>query len=346
MKRVFPLLAALALLLGALPALAAPGYEKVSKREADPAAVVRYGMTPIAASQVAEGTWPIAVKSSSGFFKVVEATLTVKDGAMTAECTLSSGSYGCVYPGAGDEAAEADEADYVFFDQQHRFNLPVPALNAPVPCAAWSRRKKRWYNRYLLFDASSLPAGALDFALPDYDRIERALAQLGDEPEAGSDAPAATPPPAPAEAAALELADGTYAIDVALSGGSGRAGVSSPTWLIVRDGRAYARLLWSSAYYDYMIVDDVTYRNETTDGTNSTFTIPIEAFDEELEVVADTTAMGDPVEIEYTLTFYSGTVGDRGTIPQEAARRVLITALIVIVAGGILNWLAKRRSAG
>ena len=54
--------------------------------------------------------------------------------------------------------------------------------------------------------------------------------------------------------------------------------MSSPTWLIIREGKAYARLLWSSAYYDYMIVDDVTYPNETTDGTNSTFTIPIDTF--------------------------------------------------------------------
>ena len=100
---------------------------------------------------------------------------------------------------------------------------------------------------------------------------------------------------------------------------------------------------WETAY---MLLGGARYDNLTADGGSSRFEIPVTAMDAPLRVIADTTAMGDPVEIEYTLTFYSGTVGDRGTIPQEAARRVLITALIVIVAGGILNWLAKRRSAG
>ena len=127
-----------------------------------------------------------------------------------------------------------------------------------------------------------------------------------------------------------------------MTGGSGRASVSSPTWLVVRDGKAYARLLWSSMYYDYMIVEDTTYLNETVDGGNSTFTIPIIAMDEEIPVIADTTAMGDPVEIEYKLTFYSDTVGGRQQIPQEAAILVLEIALAIIIVGGILNYIIKR----
>ena len=128
-----------------------------------------------------------------------------------------------------------------------------------------------------------------------------------------------------------------------MRGGSGRASVSSPTWLIVKDGYAYARLLWSSSYYDYMIVDEVRYDNQTDDGSNSTFVIPILAMDEEIPVVADTTAMGDPVEIDYNLTFYSTTVDDKDAIPQEAAVKVLILALIIIAVGGVLNYVLKKR---
>lgn len=128
-----------------------------------------------------------------------------------------------------------------------------------------------------------------------------------------------------------------------MTGGSGRASVSSPTWLIVDGGHAYARLLWSSPYYDYMIVEGERYDNQTDDGSNSTFVIPITSLDKEMPVVADTTAMGDPVEIEYHLTFYSDTINDKDAIPQEAAIKVLWIALAIIVVGGVLNYVLKRR---
>ena len=130
-----------------------------------------------------------------------------------------------------------------------------------------------------------------------------------------------------------------------MTGGSGRASVSSPTLLTVRQGKAYARLLWSSAYYDYMTIDSDRFFNLTTDGGNSTFEIPISAMDDPISVVADTTAMGDPLEIEYALTFYSDSVGDKGQIPQEAAKKVLVIAGAVIVVGGVLNYFVKKKRA-
>ena len=65
--------------------------------------------------------------------------------------------------------------------------------------------------------------------------------------------------------------------------------------------------------------------------------------DAPVPVVADTTAMGDHVEIDYQLTFYSESVGDRRQVPQEAAKQVLMIGLAVIVAGGILNHFIKRK---
>ena len=53
--------------------------------------------------------------------------------------------------------------------------------------------------------------------------------------------------------------------------------------------------------------------------------------------------MGDPVEIDYNLTFYSNTVDDKDAIPQEAAVKVLILALIIIAVGGVLNYVLKKR---
>ena len=100
-----------------------------------------------------------------------------------------------------------------------------------------------------------------------------------------------------------KLADGTYQADVTLTGGSGRATVDSPAAITVKDGKIYATIVWSSPYYDYMMVEDETCYNEAEAGENSTFTIPIEKLPCEISVIADTTAMSVPHEIEYTLSF-------------------------------------------
>ena len=146
-----------------------------------------------------------------------------------------------------------------------------------------------------------------------------------------------------AEAAAVNIKDGDYSVEVSLTGGSGKAFVNSPTWMEVKDGKAYATLMWSSPYYDYMIVGGEKYLNETKDDGNSTFTIPITVFDSAMPVVADTTAMGHPVAIDYTLTFYRDTIDDKGLVPQEAAKKVLMMAAVIIVVGGVLNYFVQKR---
>ncbi len=300
------------------------------------------GMSPITADQVKEGTYQIQAESSSSFFKIQDATLTVKDGAMTAAIHIDSTSYPLAYLGTGEQAAAAPYADYIEFDKDSwTFTLPVKALDAEMDCAAYSKRRKQWYDRKILFYAATLPPDALLVDLPTYggpvDEGGENVAKTSEDVAAG------TVHDDGYEAVAVDLPDGEYSIEVNMTGGSGRASVSSPTWLIVQDGHAYARLLWSSSYYDYMLVDEQRYDNQTDDGSNSTFVIPILAMDEEFTVVADTTAMGDPVEIEYHLTFYSGTIDDKDAIPQEAAIKVLYIALAVIVVGGILNHVLKKR---
>ena len=46
-----------------------------------------------------------------------------------------------------------------------------------------------------------------------------------------------------------DLEDGEYSIQVELEGGSGKASVSSPTLMLVKEGKMYARLQWSSSNY-------------------------------------------------------------------------------------------------
>ena len=89
-----------------------------------------------------------------------------------------------------------------------------------------------------------------------------------------------------------DLEDGEYSIQVDLEGGSGKASVSSPTLMLVKNGRMYAELQWSSSNYDYMIVDGEKFQNESEEGRNSVFTIPVTALDDKMEVIADTLAKG------------------------------------------------------
>jgi len=298
------------------------------------------GMVPITGDQVKDGTYHIDADCSSSFFKIVDATLIVENGEMQAVITLRSKSYTLVYMGTGKQAAEAPASDYIPFNEGDlTFTIPVEALDADIDCAAFSKNRKKWYDRKIMFFAATLPEDALLVELPEYgDPIDATGTGTTASRVASGNAQVDG-----SEAVAVDREDGEYSIEVNMVGGSGRASVSSPTWMIVEDGRAYARLLWSSSYYDYMIVDDVKYLNETTDGSNSTFTIPISVMDEEIVVIGDTTAMGDPVEIEYRLTFYSDTIGPKDWIPQEAAIKVLEIALAIIVVGGILNYVLKKR---
>ena len=306
----------------------------------------KYGMVPIYGRDVADGTYEVRVDSSSPYFHIAKATLTVAGEEMTARFTIPSMSYRYVYPGTKKEAANADPAAWIEFEEENgqtTFTFPVPALNAEVDCAAYSKGRRRWYSRTLVFDASSLPGDALAFDLPDYELIEEAVEayevvgseELKRQRQAAAEA---------LEPVTMDLEDGEYSIEVNMTGGSGRASISSPTLLIIRDGKGYARLLWSSVYYDYMILDgDAYFYNLTEDGGPSSFEIPITALDEPMQVIADTTAMGDPVEIRYTLTFYAETVGNKGQIPQESAKLVLLIAGAIIVGGGVLNWFVKKK---
>ena len=141
-----------------------------------------------------------------------------------------------------------------------------------------------------------------------------------------------------------DLEDGEYSIQVDLEGGSGKASVSSPTLMLVKNGRMYAELQWSSSNYDYMIVDGEKFQNESEEGRNSVFTIPVTALDDKMEVIADTLAMGAPHEIDYTLTFYEASIGSKGQLPHEAAKRVVAVAMVIIVGGGILNYFVNKRN--
>ena len=242
--------------------------------------VVEEGMTPISGDKVKDGTYSVAVKSSSKMFDITACELTVESGKMTATMHMGGKGYLYVYMGTGEQAAAADEADYIPFTEEadgtHSFTVPVDALDEGIDCAAFSKKKEKWYDRTILFRADSLPMDAF------------------------ADGVVTTPD-------SLSLADGSYTADVALAGGSGRASVQSPAELTVKDGKVTAKIVWSSKNYDYMKVGDTKYDTVIED-EHSTFEIPVSCFDWAMAVKADTTAMSEAHEIDYTLTFDSASV--------------------------------------
>lgn len=254
------------------------------------------GMIAVFGKDVKDGTYDIKVDSSSPMFKVTKAKLTVEDGRMSVVMTMSGKGYLMVFMGTGEEAAAADEAQYIPFVEDkngaHTFTVPVEALNQAIPLTSFSKAKEKWYDRQLVFRADSLPKDAV-------------LADL--------------------DAGKLSYGDGAYTIAVELAGGTGRASVASPAPLAITDGEAVAQIKWSSANYDYMILGGKKYFPIAGE-ENSVFEIPVYVFDQPMTVIADTTAMSQPHEIEYTLTFYAD------TIEKEGSGMFLIVAAVSVIA--------------
>lgn len=138
--------------------------------------------------------------------------------------------------------------------------------------------------------------------------------------------------------------DGSYQIEVTLSGGSGRANVDSPVRLTVDGGVMTAEIIWSSPNYTYMLVDGTQYDPVNTEG-NSTFRIPVAALDAGIAVSAETIAMSTPHLIEYTLFFDSSTLKPVSIAEKTLSAETvgLIVIIIVVIAVLAFFWIRKKR---
>lgn len=139
-----------------------------------------------------------------------------------------------------------------------------------------------------------------------------------------------------------EIPDGSYWIRVSMTGGSGRASISSPTGFYVKDGQATADIHWSSASYDYMKLDGVRYDAFTDAAGHSAMTIPVAALNTAIPVLADTTAMSKPYEIEYELSFdgsallpmADASMAEAHALPTEELQRTMQSATTQVADAG------------
>ena len=131
------------------------------------------------------------------------------------------------------------------------------------------------------------------------DSTASASAPVASSPAVSS--PVATIAPAPT------VAPGTYSVTVTLTGGSGRATIQSPTTLTVTADTMTAEIVWSSPYYTWMEVAGIRYTPTSAQGENATFEIPVQ-LDVDIDITAETTAMSEPYDIDYTLHFDSASL--------------------------------------
>ena len=240
-----------------------------------------------------DGVYTAEFETDSNMFHVNEAndgkgTLTVEDGKMTIHVSLVSKSIVNLFVGTAEDAQKegaeileptTDEVTYSdgYKEEVFGFDIPVPALDEEFDCALLGKKGK-WYDHKVSV-SDPVPAS-------EAGKQEAAEGNTVED---------------------LKLEDGNYTAEVVLEGGSGRASVESPAKLEIKDGKVTAELIWSSPNYDYMIVDGEKYEMTNTEG-NSTFEIPVAAYDTVLEVKADTVAMSEPHEIDYTLKFDSESI--------------------------------------
>lgn len=226
-----------------------------------------------------DGTYVATFTTDHAMFHVNDANndkgiLTVKDGEMTIHVSLQSKKIVNLYAGVSEDAKKdgaelieptVDKIDYGdgYVDEVYGFDIPVPALDEEFDVALIGTHGN-WYDHKVVV-SDPVP---------------------GDDIHAGS---------------AIDLEDGDYQVETTLEGGTGKATIDSPADMTVKDGQATLTVVWSSPHYDYMIVDGEKYEPVNEDG-NSVFEIPVPKLNEPFKVIADTTAMSEPHEIEYEIT--------------------------------------------
>lgn len=96
------------------------------------------------------------------------------------------------------------------------------------------------------------------------------------------------------------LREGNYSFEGELAGGSGRAHFDGPLLLTVEEDGCFLTFTMSSPFYDYVLVNGERFEPLERDG-NSAFRVPLVMLNEDFLFTADTTAMSEPHEIDYSV---------------------------------------------
>ena len=255
--------------------------ETVAETEAETTEKAADPETTEAVCPLEDGVYTAEFNTDSSMFHANETcdgkgTLTVQDGKMTIHVSLASRSIVNLFPGIAEDA------------KKEGAELLQPTEDEVT------------YS-----DGLTETVYGFDIPVPYLDQ-EFDLALIGKK-GVWYDHKVSVSNPEPKVTPVSDLADGSYAVCGTLEGGTGKTTLVNPTQLTVTNGQGVATVVLSSSKYDYMIVDGVKYEPVTTEG-GSTFEIPVTCLDVKIPVVADTVAMSEPHEIEYTILLDSATL--------------------------------------
>ncbi len=268
---------------------------------------------------IADGVYTIEADSSAAMFRVVGCVLTVKNGKMSAVLTLSGTGYDYLYVGTSAEAENADKSSWAPFvkdaNGKYTYTIPVAALDQGISVAAHSIKNDRWYDRTLTFRSETMKkigdiSGGGDEPVTPVDPDDGK--DDGNQPDVIPDNDGKADNESKYESdtsgstgrvdSATTLADGVYKPDkFSWSGGTGRVRISCNK-ITVKNGQAYATLVFSSDSYQYVKANGNTYYTTKSGGT-ATVVIPI-ALNKNNKILGMTTKMSATHEIEYTIFVY------------------------------------------
>ena len=241
--------------------------------------------------ELADGEYLADFSTDSTMFRINDmydgkGRLTVKDGKGSIHIVMPSTKILNLYVGLAEDAAkdgahlidhtvEKVTYDDGLTEDANAFDVPVTVLDEEFDLALIGEKGK-WYDHKVKV-SNPVPADGAEASSDNAGEGDK----TGGEKESG--------------------------LKLELEGGTGKAKLTSPAEYSEENGVYTVKLEWSSPHYDYMIVDGVKYEPVNTEG-NSVFEIPFKSIDEPVKVIADTTAMSTPHEIEYTISFDASSI--------------------------------------
>ena len=272
----------------------------------------------------ADGVYTTTAETGTTMFRVVEIILTVKNGKMSAEITLSGTGYDYLYMGTAAEAA-GNESQWIGCKDEQKsyiengeektgrsYIIPISTLDTPLAMASHSVKRDKWYDRSITVSSNNLKkissgeagngeGGSLN---PTPTVVETATKDSvkdttpAEESKSESDTSGSTSQ----VNSKTKLKDGVYTPDkFTWSGGTGKVNITCDK-VTIKNGQALATIAFSSSAYQYVKANGRKYLPTHTGG-KSIFVIPVE-LNKNNKIIGMTTKMSTAHEIEYSIMVY------------------------------------------
>lgn len=272
----------------------------------------------------ADGVYTTTAETGTAMFRVVEIILTVKNGKMSAEITLSGTGYDYLYMGTAAEAA-GNESQWIGCKDEQKsyiengeektgrsYIIPISTLDTPLAMASHSVKRDRWYDRSITVSSNNLKkissgeagngeGGSLN---PTPTVVETATKDSVKDttPAVESKSESDTSGSTSQVNSKTKLKDGVYTPDkFTWSGGTGKVSITCDK-VTIKNGQALATIAFSSSAYQYVKANGKKYFPTHTGG-KSIFVIPVE-LNKNNKIIGMTTKMSAAHEIEYSIMVY------------------------------------------